>query len=83
MADNSHNLTSDKLAYGVADAARVAGFGRSTLYEALASGSLRAVKLGRRTLIPVDELRRFLGTLPPARSAHVRPSPSRRSRDRS
>jgi excisionase family DNA binding protein len=57
----------DKLAYGVVEAARVAGIGRSTIYEMLASGDLTAVKLGRRTLIPADELRRFIAALPPAR----------------
>lgn len=61
--------TLDKLAYSIVEAARVAGIGRSTLYEALAAGELKAVKLGRRTLIPADELRRFLAALPPARPA--------------
>jgi excisionase family DNA binding protein len=61
-ADETH-----KLAYGVIEATRVAGIGRSTLYQAMASGELKAVKLGRRTLIPADELRRFLSELPPAR----------------
>ncbi len=57
----------EKFAFGIVDAARVAGIGRSTLYEALAAGELKAVKLGRRTLIPADELRRFIAALPPAR----------------
>jgi excisionase family DNA binding protein len=56
----------NKLALSVKEAAHVASFGRSTLYEALASGELKAVKLGRRTLVLVNELRRFLEALPPA-----------------
>jgi excisionase family DNA binding protein len=58
-----------KLAYGVIEAAHIAGFGRSTLYAAMASGRIRGVKLGRRTLVPADELRRFIEGLPPARPA--------------
>jgi len=57
----------ERLAYGVAEAARVAGIGRSTLYVALAAGELKARKCGRRTLIPADELRRYLTALPDAR----------------
>jgi excisionase family DNA binding protein len=60
-------LSEYRLALSIKEAAHVAGFGRSTLYQALASGQLKAVKLGRRTLIPADELRRFLNALPPAR----------------
>jgi excisionase family DNA binding protein len=62
-------LPSDKLAFSIAAAARAADFGRSTLYEALAAGQLKAVKLGRRTLILRAELQRFLDALPPARQA--------------
>lgn len=51
--------------YSVADAMRLLNVGRTTLYSLIASGKLRAVKLGRRTLIPasaiaalIDELQR-------------------------
>lgn len=40
----------------VLDAARFAGVGRSTIYEELAAGRLRAVKVGRRTIIPQPAL---------------------------
>jgi excisionase family DNA binding protein len=69
MSDDDTKARPERLAYGVAEAARAAGIGRSTLYEALASGELSARKLGRRTLIPADELRRFLAALPSARAA--------------
>jgi excisionase family DNA binding protein len=57
----------ERLAYGVLEAARVVGCGRSMIYVLLASGQLKAVRLRGRTLIPADELRRFLDALPPAR----------------
>lgn len=40
----------------VEEAAMCAGVGRSWLYEAIARGHVRSVKLGRRRLIPSDAL---------------------------
>jgi excisionase family DNA binding protein len=55
------------LAYTISQATRVAGIGRSKLYLEMASGRLRARRLGRRVLIEASELRRFLASLPDAR----------------
>ena len=38
----------------------VLGIGRSTMYEAVRSGVVPTVKIGKRYLIPVDALHRFL-----------------------
>ncbi len=56
----------DKLAYTVAEAARVSNVGRTTLYELIRDGRLEARKLGTKTLIPADALRALLATLPKA-----------------
>ncbi|WP_421695018.1 helix-turn-helix domain-containing protein [Aestuariivirga sp.] len=48
----------------VAEAARCANLGRTSLYAAIASGMLKTRKAGRRTLIEVTELRRFIESLP-------------------
>jgi excisionase family DNA binding protein len=36
---------------------------RTKLYEELKAGRLRAVKVGKRTLIPITEAERWLATL--------------------
>lgn len=55
----------DTIGLSVVEAARQAGVGRSTLYEAIRSGALTARKAGRRTLITRDDLMAWIGSLPP------------------
>ena len=59
------------LAYTVPNACKAAGLGRTTLYELIAAGSVRAMKAGTRTLIEADSLRSYLASLPtlPTRGA--------------
>jgi excisionase family DNA binding protein len=57
------------LAHSVADACSIAGIGRTSLYEAIHDGELRAVKSGRRTLILHSDLLRWLQSLPPVNAA--------------
>ncbi|WP_459762150.1 helix-turn-helix domain-containing protein [Methylobacterium sp. CM6257] len=52
------------LSYGIAEAVKVSGVGRSFLYEQIKSGRLKARKLGRRTLILADDLQSWLSALP-------------------
>ena len=54
---------SNNLAYSIPDAANVSGVGRTTLYSEIATGRLRAVKQGRRTLILADDLRSWIANL--------------------
>jgi excisionase family DNA binding protein len=59
-------VTDTTLAFTIADAAKASGLGRTSLYQLIGSGQLKACKAGNRTLIPADSLRRYLASLPPA-----------------
>ena len=48
----------------IPEACRVAGLGRTKIYQAIADGRLTARKAGKRTLILRADLDRFLKTLP-------------------
>jgi excisionase family DNA binding protein len=58
-------MNSELLALSVADAVKVTGLGRSTIYSALRQGDLVARKVGRRTVIARGDLLRWLEALPP------------------
>lgn len=48
---------------GVRAATRLTGLGRSTLYLAMAAGTLPFIKVGRRRLIRADALDHFLRSM--------------------
>jgi excisionase family DNA binding protein len=53
-------------AHTILETCALTGLGRDTIYTAIRDGRLVARKLGRRTLITDDDLRRFLAELPRA-----------------
>ena len=57
------------LAVSIAEAVRMVGLGRTSLYAAIAAGKLKTRKAGRRTLVEIVALRQFIEALPP--SGHV------------
>ena len=46
--------------YGIPEAAAVLGIGRSAIYDELAAGRLRSVKVGRRRLIPAGAIGQYI-----------------------
>ena len=50
----------EKLAYSINEAARTLSLGRTSIYSMIADGRLEAFKLGRRTLIKAESIRRLV-----------------------
>ena len=46
----------EKIAYSIWEACQATSLGRSTLYNHIASGRLRATRVAGRTIIPADAL---------------------------
>lgn len=51
---------SHKLAYRIDEAVKASGLGRTFLYERIASGELKSIKVGGRRLILREDLVRLL-----------------------
>ncbi|ELF6207506.1 helix-turn-helix domain-containing protein [Pseudomonas putida] len=56
----THPEALPSLSVSVEEAARLTSHSRSGIYEAIASGELKAFKLGRRRLILVSELKTWI-----------------------
>lgn len=54
----------EPLLYRAADAKAAIGCGNTTFYNLLAAGKLDAVKLGSRTMVTAESLKRFAEGLP-------------------
>jgi hypothetical protein len=67
----------DRQAFTIADAVQAGAGSRSTIYEAINVGRLRARKRGRSTIILADDLHAFLTSLPAVKpKAEPQPEPS-------
>jgi hypothetical protein len=53
------------LAVSIADAARMSGLGRTSLYKKIQRGELAVKKSGKRTLVLISALKAMLDGLPP------------------
>ena len=54
----------EPIAVDIPEAERISGLGRSGIYEGMNSGEIDGVKNGRRTLIILESLRRYVASLP-------------------
>ena len=50
----------DRLAYSMKEACEVSSLGRTTLYGHIKAGRLDAVRVGGRTVIPAESLKKLL-----------------------
>lgn len=63
MTRNTPNIpTQEKITLRINEATAVSGLSRSTIYELLKAGKLRAVKVGGRRLISRESLQALLQT---------------------
>jgi excisionase family DNA binding protein len=56
-----------KIAVTILEAVQMTGIGRSTLYSLFREGKLTPRKSGKRTLLIVEDLRRYIDSLPSGR----------------
>jgi excisionase family DNA binding protein len=66
MADISSLTQIEKAAYTITEAMAATGLGRTSIFKELKEGRLKAVKAGRRTLIPAGAISAWLDSLPEA-----------------
>lgn len=50
----------NKLAYSINETARTLSMGRTSIYAMIADGRLETFKLGRRTLVKAESIRRLV-----------------------
>lgn len=60
--DNQASITAalPKVGYNMAEALKITGLGRTTLWEAVSKGELKCFKVGRRTLFSLKHLEDFM-----------------------
>ena len=60
-----------ELAISIIEAAKRAGVGRSSIYEAIKRGDLKIRKNGRRSLVLVHDLKEWVSALPEGKLAKI------------
>lgn len=61
---NLQNFNLTRTAYSVNELLAILPLGRTSLYAAIKSGKLRAIKLGKKTLFLAPDVIEFLASLP-------------------
>lgn len=58
-----------KRAYSIPEVCEASSLGKSSIYEHIRAGRLKAKRIGGRTIVPVDALDEFIDNAPDARAA--------------
>jgi len=59
-------METERIAVSINDAAKLAGLSRASIYRLVSAGKLTPRKSGHRTLFLMEELKRYLESLPAA-----------------
>jgi excisionase family DNA binding protein len=73
-ADGAGSEMTTRIVYSIAEACAIAGIRRTSLYNAIRAGDLRAIKIGGRTFILARDLYRWLHGMPPIPPKQSAPS---------
>jgi excisionase family DNA binding protein len=65
-------MNASKKAYNIKEFCKCFSIGRSKIYAEIKAGRLRAIKIGRRTLITLADAEEWLFCLPSSTQAHAR-----------
>ncbi len=60
QSKHEHTEPVPKLAYSIKEACQASTLGRATIFNHIREGRLHAVRVGGRTLIPVESLRSLI-----------------------
>ena len=60
LLDERITQMTEPIAVSIPEATRLSGVGRSTIYSEVKAGSNKVRKIGRRTIIAMDDLRKWL-----------------------
>jgi len=63
-----------KIAVSIDEACEISSFGRTRVFGAISEGLLPAKKFGRRTVVLVSDLEKFLASLPNVIEPDIRPT---------
>ncbi len=64
IREDFHNTEDiEKLTYSIPEAVAACGINKDTIYKAIWDGTLKSMKIGRRRLIRVESLKKWLETL--------------------
>jgi len=66
----------ERVSYSISQAVHATSLGKTTLYKLISDGTLRATRVGGRTVIPAESLLSLIGSRPastsPSSSLHER-----------
>ena len=62
--DHKYSIHQERLTFKIEEAAKLLGIGRNTAYEAVRTGTIPALRIGKRLVVPRQALERLLSAPP-------------------